>query len=59
MIAASHWPRSTPAGRELFAEIYPLHQARVEQVMSALSREEQAGLAQLLDRLVERATGME
>ncbi len=49
----------TPAGRDLFAEIYPRHQARVEQVMSALSANEQARLAQLLDRLAERARGID
>ena len=49
----------TSAGRELFSEISPLHEARVEQVMSALSANEQARLAQLLDRLSERAMGID
>jgi len=45
----------TPAGRELFEQVYPLHTARVRQLMSALTVREQKLLADLLSRLAVRA----
>jgi MarR family 2-MHQ and catechol resistance regulon transcriptional repressor len=49
----------TPAGRELFEQIYPSHRARIEHLMSALSEREQTQLAKLLERLADRAIEME
>jgi DNA-binding MarR family transcriptional regulator len=48
----------TPAGRELFDEIRPAHVARVKQVMSALTPQEQTLLADLLSRIADRAAAM-
>jgi MarR family 2-MHQ and catechol resistance regulon transcriptional repressor len=45
----------TPAGRELFERIHPAHLARIEQLMSALTAQEQMTLADLLARLADRA----
>lgn len=45
----------TPAGRELFEQVYPSHAARVRQLMSALTVREQKLLADLLSRLAVRA----
>jgi MarR family 2-MHQ and catechol resistance regulon transcriptional repressor len=45
----------TPAGRELFDQIYPAHVARIKGLMSALTTSEQALLADLLARLADRA----
>lgn len=49
----------TPAGRELFEQIHPAHVARVEQLMSALSVQEQGQLADFLARLADRAAEMD
>ena len=49
----------TPAGRDLFEQIYPSHRARIEHLMSALSEREQTQLAKLLGRLADRALEME
>ena len=49
----------TPAGRELFEQIHPAPHARVEQLMSGLTEEEQIVLADLLTRLAERAVPRE
>lgn len=51
--------RLTPTGRALVEEVTPRHAARVRQVMSALTAQEQKLLADLLDRLADRAMGME
>lgn len=48
----------TPAGRDLFDEVYPPHIARIERLMSALTNEEQAQLADFLGRLGDRAIEM-
>ncbi len=48
----------TPAGRELFEQIYPAHGDRVRHLMSALTLQEQTLLADLLTRLADRATEM-
>jgi len=48
----------TPAGRELFEQIYPSHSDRVRHLMSALTVQEQTLLADLLTRLADRATEM-
>ncbi len=48
----------TPAGRELFEQVYPSHTARVRQLMSALTVSEQKLLADLLSRLAVRAAEM-
>ena len=48
----------TPAGRDLFEQIYPSHTARVRRLMSALTAQEQALLADLLSRLTRRAVEM-
>jgi MarR family 2-MHQ and catechol resistance regulon transcriptional repressor len=48
----------TPAGRELFEQVYPSHTARVRQLMSALTVKEQRLLADLLSRLAARAVEM-
>jgi len=49
----------TPAGREVFEQIYPAHAARVEELMSALTVEEQILLAELLGRVADRAVEMD
>jgi MarR family 2-MHQ and catechol resistance regulon transcriptional repressor len=49
----------TPAGRELFDEIYPSHVARIRQVLSALTAQEQTLLADLLGRIADQAAAME
>jgi DNA-binding MarR family transcriptional regulator len=48
----------TPAGRELFAHVYPSHTARVSQLMSALAVREQELLTDFLSRLAARALEM-
>lgn len=48
----------TDPGRALYQETYPSHIASVEHLMSALSREEQEVLADLLGRLAGRAAEM-
>jgi MarR family 2-MHQ and catechol resistance regulon transcriptional repressor len=49
----------TPAGRDLFEKIHPSHLARIDELMSALSAEEQWQLADLLGRLADRASEMD
>ena len=49
----------TPAGRDLFERIHPSHLARIDELMSALSAEEQWQLADLLGRLADRASEMD
>jgi MarR family 2-MHQ and catechol resistance regulon transcriptional repressor len=49
----------TPAGRELFGRIYPAHVARVERLMSAVTVQEQALLADLLGRIADQAAAMD
>jgi len=44
----------TPAGERLYAEVIPAHEARVEEILGALSSADQATLRRLL-RAVERA----
>ncbi len=48
----------TPAGREIFKQIYPSHVARVTDLMSALSAPEQEQLTELLGRLATHAAAM-
>ncbi len=48
----------TAGGRELFEEIYPPHVARVQNLMSALTVQEQAVLSDLLSRLADQAAQM-
>jgi MarR family 2-MHQ and catechol resistance regulon transcriptional repressor len=49
----------TPAGREIFEQVYPSHVARITDVMSVLSAEEQVSLADLLTRVADRAAEMD
>lgn len=49
----------TPAGQELFGEIYPSHVARIRQVLSALTAQEQTVLADLLGRIADQAAAMD
>jgi MarR family 2-MHQ and catechol resistance regulon transcriptional repressor len=49
----------TSAGRELFEEIHPRHVARIRQVLSALTSQEQTVLADLLGRIADHAAAME
>jgi len=51
--------RLTPAGEGLFREIHPKHEARVCHVMSALTPQEQKQFAELLDRIADRAKGID
>jgi DNA-binding MarR family transcriptional regulator len=46
----------TPSGREMFEQVHPAHLGRVEQVMSALTPQEQLLLADLLGRIAEQAS---
>ena len=49
----------TPAGRELFEEIHPTYVARIARVMSALTLAEQVTLAELLERIADRAASID
>ncbi len=49
----------TPAGREVFEEIYPTYVAKIMDLMSSLTAGEQAQLTDLLSRLADRAAEME
>ncbi len=48
----------TPSGREIFQQVCPVHLARIEHLMSALTEQEQILLVALLDRIADRAAGM-
>lgn len=48
----------TAAGRELFEQTYPLHAARIRELMSALTAEEQVLLGDLLARVADQAAEM-
>lgn len=49
----------TPAGRKLFEQIHPAHLARIRQLMSALTPQEQGLLSDLLERIADQAAEME
>lgn len=49
----------TRAGRDLFEEIYPSHVARIRYLLSPLTAQEQAVLADLLSRIADRAMELE
>ena len=49
----------TPAGRELFEQIYPSHVARIKRLFSPLTAQEQALLADLLSRIADHAMELE
>jgi DNA-binding MarR family transcriptional regulator len=49
----------TPAGLDLFEHIYPSHVARIKDLMSALTAQEQVLLADLLTRIADRAAEMD
>jgi MarR family 2-MHQ and catechol resistance regulon transcriptional repressor len=49
----------TPTGRRLFEQIYPAHLARIKQLMSALTPQEQGLLSDLLERIADQAARME
>ena len=49
----------TQAGRDLFEEIYPSHVARIRYLLSPLTAQEQAVLADLLSRIADRAMELE
>jgi DNA-binding MarR family transcriptional regulator len=49
----------TPAGRDLFEQVYPLHVVRIRKVMSALTAEEQVLLADLVARVADQAATMD
>ena len=48
----------TPAGREMFQHMYPSHVAQIRHLMSVLTDQEQALLADLLARIADQAAEM-